>query len=179
MQLGFELKPIITDALVSAVNILISAAKTELKGQGHTLTGSLNNSFRFTITTLGDAIEASVYVADYAMILDKGVKKSRIPYGGRRKKSGAKTSKFIEALVGYWQKRGLSQAMAKRAAFATARKQKREGMPTRNSYSYSNNNRRKDWTKQALKSSKKDIMKALLIVKAFQGQLNMALNRTR
>jgi hypothetical protein len=39
--------------------------------------------------------------------------------------------------------RGLGDKEAMRAAFATAKVQKREGMPTSGSYAYSNNNERK------------------------------------
>jgi hypothetical protein len=152
------IEKLLTDKVRDAVFTLISASRGELIAQGHRLTGNLVNSFEQTITFVGGSIKAEVFVADYGLIIDGGVKPSRIPYN---RGSGARTSKYIEALIEYWRKRGLNELAAKRAAFATAAKQKQEGMPTRDSYRYSTNGRRLDWRKHASEASKDKILDAL------------------
>lgn len=152
------IEQLLTNKVKDAVFTLISASRGELIAQGHRLTGNLVNSFEQTIMFVSGSIKAEVFVADYGLIIDSGVKPSRIPYN---RGSGARTSKYIEALIEYWRKRGLNELNAKRAAFATAAKQKREGMPTRDSYRYSTNGRRLDWRKHATEASKDKIVEAL------------------
>jgi hypothetical protein len=141
---------------------LVGIAKKELQEQGHTLTGKLEKSLRVEISISLNSFVGKVYVSDYGIILDKGVKANKIPY---RKGSGAKTSKYIEALTKYFQLRGLDFKKAKGAAFATAHKQKieREGMPTRNSYRFASNGRRTGWIKRV--TMKSNINQSLKILK--------------
>jgi len=130
-----------------ALLYLVGIAKSELKAQGHRLTGNLERSLQYEVEKKLNTITGKIYIAEYGVILDKGVKPSRIPYS---KGSGAKTSEYIAGLTRFFELRGLDFKEAKGAAFATAYKQKiaREGMPTRNSYTFSSNGRRLDWSRQ-------------------------------
>jgi len=142
-----NIQQLITQNFERLLLFLISKAREELEAQGHKLTGSLERSLQFTIQGDLNKLIGSVYMADYGIYVDKGVKASRIPYS---KGSGAKTSKYIAGLTDFFIKRGLDFKRARGAAFATAKKQKREGMPTRSSYAYSKNGRRLDFSRQVV-----------------------------
>lgn len=115
---------------------LIEAIHRELREQGHYLTGELERSVQGTVTeTEGDATLVGTAL-DYGQILNKGVTAARIPFGGSNG-DGKGTSKYIQALIDYFKKRGLDDKEAMRAAFATAHKHKKEGMPTSTSKKHS------------------------------------------
>lgn len=117
----------INQILLIAANQISAALKKELRDQGHYLTGSLERSIVNREVITGDGYAVEGIANGYASILDTGTPAAKIPYNPG---SGAKTSKYIQALFEYWKLRGLSEKEAMRAAFATAMKQKREGMPT-------------------------------------------------
>lgn len=121
------------------MQVLQTAFREELKAQGHVNTGKLSDSITYNIELVSTAIIATMYMEEYGVPVDTGVSAANIPYRGR---SGAATSKYIQGLISYFQSKGLAETEAKRAAFATANKHKQEGMPTRNSFSYSSNGRR-------------------------------------
>lgn len=75
-------------------------------------------------------------INDYAIHIDKGVKPSRVPY---TEGSGAKTSKYIDALVDWIKiiKPSLSEKERLGFAFGIARKAKKEGHTTRGSFKFS------------------------------------------
>ena len=136
--------------------IILKLAR-ELIDQGHRHTGALIESMEGRVHGIKDGIEIVIKANKYAIYLDRGVKPSRIPY---RRGSGKKTSKYIEGLIAYFKKKGVADP--KGAAFATARKQKEEGMPTRNSYKYSRNGKRKNFIGDTMKKHGKHIEDQLL-----------------
>lgn len=143
---------IVEDNIEAALQYLIQQAREELAEQGHKLTGRLSNSFETAIEGLAtDCVTAKILQEDYALVLDKGIKRSRVPFSRRSGRGGK--SKYIEGLIDFFRKRGKSLKDAKSFAFATAMKAKyRTGHPTRPYYqgrSYSRNGRRTGWTKQA------------------------------
>jgi len=130
-------------AIIDAVlKVMIDKFKEELEKQGHKLTGRLINSLEAEVKVTENGITGYVMAEDYGLILNTGVPANKIPFNPG---SGAKSSKYIDALVRYFRLRGLSEKRAIRAAFATANKHKREGMPTKASYRFSQNGRRKGW----------------------------------
>ncbi len=131
---------------------MIADLKEELSSQGHILTGKLKESIDLMNVGLNAGnIEALVGLEDYYGILDKGVSSSRIPY---HPGSGRKSSKYIDALINFWMiKKGLGKEEATRAAFALARKHKKEGMPTQSSWAYSKNGRRMEFFTRTLDSN--------------------------
>jgi hypothetical protein len=118
--------------LADEISVLaISVVANEWRLQGHELTGSavkqMETMVRMEINTL--IIEG--FVPDYMAINNQGVPANRIPYYPG---SGRKTSKYIDGLIDYVQRRmGKSEKEAKGIAFAIASKHKKEGMPTKNS----------------------------------------------
>lgn len=134
-------------SLRSHINEILEFVKQELideyEAQGHKLSGALADQMKIEITTLTDGVMGIIFINDYYKYLDKGVSANRIPY---TQGSGKKSSKFIEGLIRFFQIRlNLSQDQAKGAAFATAQKMKKEGMPTRGSYAFSKNGKRTDF----------------------------------
>ena len=138
----------LVDAIKSAMADLQKRLIAELQAQGHSLTGSLAKSIAYEVTQDGSGITAVMTALDYGLVMEFGVPASRIPYGG--KGGGRGTSKYIQGLVRFFTLRGLGSREALGAAFATAKKHKREGMPTRGSYAFSANGRRTGFVRHTL-----------------------------
>lgn len=140
-----KLESIITAAMDDIRKLLIA----ELSAQGHRNTGALEKSLSYEVKREGDGIVAVMTAFEYGLYVEFGVPASRIPYTlGWRKRGG--NSKYIQGLVTFFSHKGLSPREALGAAFATARKHKREGMPTRGSYAFSSNGRRTGFTRNTL-----------------------------
>lgn len=139
----------IKKSLQKALDFLVDKIKQEIEDQGHKATGSLLESIETVIEETPDGFIGRILINDYAIILDKGVDRSRVPYS---RGSGRKTSKYIDALIEWIGviKPSLADSEKKSFAFAIAQKAKQEGHPTRNSFTYSKNGRRKEWSKYAI-----------------------------
>jgi len=116
---------------------------SEFEDQGHHLTGGWENSLRYSILSTGAETISTGTANFYGGIVNAGTSPDRIPYGGQP--TGAKTSKYIQGLKSFWMLRGLEENEALKAAFATAKKQRSEGMPTIGSYQFSNTGQRRDF----------------------------------
>ena len=146
-------KPIV-DALEDAMKHLQKELRKELKEQGHYLTGALHDSIEYRIFLRGaTVVVAEMMALDYGVILEVGVPAGRIPYSGtRRGWASGGTSKYIQGLIKFFQKRGLGEREAMSAAFATANVQRREGMPTNGSFAFSANGRRTGFVSETLEN---------------------------
>jgi hypothetical protein len=112
----------------------------ELSMQGHKATGSLIRSIDFNVTAFANALALEIEYLEYGRYVETGVSASRIPFG---RKTGAKTSKYIQALIEWIKVKRIASGMrAVGLAFGIAKKHKQEGMPTRGSYQFSSNGRR-------------------------------------
>jgi len=134
------------------IRTLILAFSRELINQGHRNTGSLINSLTGSFTKIKNGFDVSISGSKYAIYLDKGVTANRIPYSGR---GGGGKSKYIQALIAYFKQKGAVDPKA--AAFATANKHKKEGMPTRASYRFSNTGKRKGFINDAIQKNDEQI----------------------
>jgi hypothetical protein len=141
--------------LADEISLLaISVVANEWRLQGHELTGAavkqMETMVRMEINTL--IIEG--FVPDYMAINNQGVPSNKIPYYPG---SGRKTSKYIDGLIDYVQRRmGKSEKEAKGIAFAIASKHKKEGMPTKTSARFSKTGKRTGFIEIALdKNSQK------------------------
>lgn len=137
----------ISTALEAAMKKLQADLRQELKDQGHYLTGRLSNSIEYNIVEGFDKVTATIECEEYGLALEFGVPSGRIPYSPG---SGAGTSKYIQGLVTFFQKKGLQGREALGAAFATARAHKREGMPTRGSARFSKSGKRTGFASDVL-----------------------------
>lgn len=100
--------------------------KKELRDQGHYLTGALESSIKSKQTTAGGKSVVEMEALDYADDLFEGIAPEHIDQSD------------IAGLTKYAELRfGLSGKSAIKAAVAIARKHRKEGMPTQNSYKFS------------------------------------------
>lgn len=130
-----------------ALNYAIEQFRAELRNQGHRASGRLEESFTKVITIkLNDFAKGEILAEEYGEYLDRGVKPNRIRY------NPMVLIPWIRII-----KPGLSPSEQKSFAYAIKGKQEQEGMPTRNSYSYSRNGRRKAYKENALKGKDKEM----------------------
>lgn len=119
--------------------VMSRAIQDELKAQGHNNTGSLIRSFEVVVERKGSKITGGIKANFYLEFLNTGVRAANIPF---QRGSGRKSSKYIDSLIDYFRTKGLSAKESKSAAFATAVKHKREGMPTKASKRFSKTGKR-------------------------------------
>lgn len=123
----------------------------ELRQQGHVLTGALVESLEAQYEETAKGFILRFLANDYGGVLNNGIEPQNVPF---REGSGVKTSKVVQGLIGYVEKRmGLKGKRALGVAFAILKKWKKEGMPTQNSYKFSRNGRRKYWIDTVEKDS--------------------------
>lgn len=119
----------------------------ELRDQGHFLTGSLeasiNNSFRVEVMKKQYVLRG--FALDYSVDLDEG------------KSAGSRSLPSVEELRRYFLLRGLSPGEAEQAAVLTARRHKKEGMPTKASSRFSKTGERKNFIRRAWSSVEQKI----------------------
>jgi hypothetical protein len=134
----------VRNGLLLFLNEKIEIAREELRQQGHRVTGETERSFKAVVTKVGPYnYTGEIFVKTSAVILNFGVTAARVPYGGGR----AKTSLYIQALLNWAAnvRPELDDKERKSFVFAVAAKAKKEGHPTRGSYAFSKNGRRKKW----------------------------------
>lgn len=131
-------KALLKEAMQDVMQYLTGQLRKRVEKQGHRLTGKVIRTMEFTVDVQNGIVVGEVLMEYYAQFLERGVKANRIPFGGRTGRGG--TSKYIEALAAYFRQRGVPERESLRAAFATAHVHKREGMPTRASGRFSQDN---------------------------------------
>ena len=137
------------DIMREIMGFLQMKLREELAAQGHILTGRLSDSIDFQVSETSAGVVGLMMFEDYGVNIELGVSADKIPFTpGKRGKGGR--SRYIEGLISFWKKRGLSGREAIGAAFATATKHKREGMPTRSSYAFSRTGKRTGFVREVL-----------------------------
>lgn len=109
--------------------------KREFKAQGHSLTGAWERSLQGTVIDMGRAVILDGRMNQYGVYLELGVSASEIKHPLAKAR--------IDGLIRFWEAKGLDAEEAKKAAYATAIKHSKEGMPTAASYKHSENGKRK------------------------------------
>lgn len=130
---------------------LVRMLRDEIEMQGHRATGSLIDSVEGVVDATIDGFSTDILHNKYGIFQDKGVRAKNIPFSPG---SGKKTSQFITALANWVKLKRITSGLDKDvlgAAFAIAKKMKKEGMPTRGSYRFSKNGRRTGWLKYTTK----------------------------
>lgn len=109
--------------------------RQELRDQGHYLTGALDQSIADRYFQ-GDGATMVMEALDYISQVNEGIPASEIDLSDIR---------YLQGLADYAKKRfgARSEKQAFRIAFAIAKKHKKEGMPTLNSYQFSATGERK------------------------------------
>lgn len=150
------------DSEISRVaKFLVDTIGENLVRQGHKRTGKLLNSIEFVVVNNFRELGFDIYMEHYGAIVDKGVKAERIPFTIG---SGAKKSKYIEALIRWAKTFSFIQSHkeAKSFAFAVAMKHKKEGMPTQGSFRFSETGERTDFFTGVLEDNEDKITDMLL-----------------
>lgn len=125
-------------------------SKLERQGYGNKTSSKLQQSMEYEVKAVATLIVAEMYMEDYYIYVEKPTPAERIPFGGNGR-SGAKVSKYIQALFRFWKRRkGLSDKDALRASFATANIHKKEGRPSRGSLRYSKDGTRTGFIESTL-----------------------------
>lgn len=161
--------------------LVISGLTEELTQQGHVMTGALVKSIRIKTRVFLNGFEMQGSFFKYGAIIDRGTKAARIPFG---KKTGKKTSKYIQGLVNFVRKRRITSNKKKALgiAFAIAKTQaakpagKGEGMPTNGSVNakFTKNGRRLDWIDFGLGEINTKIFAKLASI--FEGQFEASID---
>ena len=151
------------DLIKQIADLVQKDFRNQVAAQGHKLTGNLSKSITYQIERIGGDYAIVFYIEEYGLILDKGVKASRIPFGGKSN-GAAKTSKYIQGLERYARLRYLVSAKeATRIAFAIANAHKYggNGMPTKASFRFSKTGKRTGFIDTTLKNIDKPIRQIL------------------
>lgn len=142
--------------IVEVMTDLRKELRQSQAAQGHRLTGKLEDSIDFEIEESPGEIVAKMYMENYGVFVEFGVSAGNIPYTpGNRGRGG--TSQYIQALINFFELRGLSGREAVGAAFGTATIHAREGMPTRRSARFSSTGERTGFVKTAIENQTKSI----------------------
>jgi len=150
--------------------LTVEALKIQYRLQGHRLTGKLEKSIEYKTQETLEGAKVLILMQDYGIVIDQGIKPSRIPYSGRG--SGARRSKYIEGLKDFAKKRfGVSIKKATSIAFAIASAHKREGLSTRNSRKFSKTGKRQGAISAALLDTRQEAEN--LIFRALQMSIEL------
>jgi len=121
--------------------LIVDELRRQYRLQGHNLTGKLIASIEDKVTLTVTGAKVQVLIVDYGVIINNGTPASRIPYTPGSGRGG--TSKYIQGLQNFARLRmGLNAREALSVAFAIAKKQSKEGMPTKGSFRFSKNGKR-------------------------------------
>jgi hypothetical protein len=140
---------------------IIEVIADEWIKQGHDMDGTAISKLFHTVEEYGEETIIKIWDGTdrgYMGILNKGVRADRIPYTLPSGRGG--TSKYIQGLIRFFKHQsrgGLSDEEAVRAAFATAAKHIKEGMPTRASAKYSRTGKRIDFVSDATRNIMKQV----------------------
>lgn len=131
---------------LNKVALLINKALIqELNDQGHRLTGALERSLSaFRVIDKSKETQLNGYALDYAQDLETGMPSSgKLP--------------SVAELQKYFVLRGLSANKALQAAILTARRQAKEGMPTKASSRFSKTGERKKFISRTWRSNEQKV----------------------
>lgn len=134
----------------------VEVLREELEGQGHRASGRLINSVEDVVAATLDGFNTDILHNSYGRYQNTGVSARRIPFSPG---SGKRTSQFINALAQWVKLKKFTSGLDKDilgAAFAIAKKMKKEGMPTSGAFKHSKNGRRTKWLFHSWKVFRKD-----------------------
>ena len=145
-------------------HVLSEALANEWEAQGHHMTGKIVKDIEYVTKQEANKITLSGMIYAYGNIQASGVNSDKIPFSGTAKRGQGTggISKYIQALKKYAEIRmNIPENKSLGVAFAIAKTQKKEGMPTRGSYTYSNTGKRTEWIEDAFKRDEDKITEAI------------------
>ena len=135
-------------AMIEVIEAGEKATKSELRAQGHYLTGRSEKSIEYKIERNDDSVTGILEGAEHLIYLNFGVRPENVRYP-------------ISVMVDYWKKRGLPEDEAVRAAWATRNKHRQEGIPTLASFRFSSTGERTGFISSALEKVLDDMGRIL------------------
>ena len=131
-------------------NFIIKALQMELIEQGHKATGNLVNSFEQRTLSLPNSLVLEILMDDYGVYVNNG-----------RQKGGKKVP--IDVLVAWIERKAIvsGDKKVKSLAFAIQQTIHKEGSPTKGSFRFSNNGRRKGFIDFVISEELNDIYNEL------------------
>lgn len=131
-------------------NFIIKALQMELIEQGHKATGNLVNSFEQRALSLPNSLVLEILMDDYGVYVNNG-----------RQKGGKKVP--IDVLVAWIERKAIvsGDKKVKSLAFAIQQTIHKEGSPTKGSFRFSNNGRRKGFIDFVISEELNDIYNEL------------------
>jgi len=130
--------------------LIIASLQKELIEQGHKATGNLVNSFEQRVIELPNSIVIEILMDEYGIYVNEG-----------RKSGGKKVP--INVLVDWIEKRAIASGdkEVKSLAFAIQQTIHKEGMPTKGSFKFTNNGRRKGFIDFVIDNELDEVYKEL------------------
>ena len=131
-------------------NFIIKALQMELIEQGHKATGNLVNRFEQRALSLPNSLVLEILMDDYGTYVNNG-----------RQKGGKKVP--IDVLVAWIERKAIvsGDKKVKSLAFAIQQTIHKEGSPTKGSFRFSNNGRRKGFIDFVISEELNDIYNEL------------------
>lgn len=120
------------DRIVQQMEGIYDKYIIELDKQGHIDTGKLASTGQIETQFIPLGIRSTLLLESYYEYLERRLDPQHIPF---QRGSGKKTSKLVQALFRYFQRKGATDFKA--ATFATINKWKKEGRPTKASLRFS------------------------------------------
>lgn len=113
--------------------------KNEVLEQGHKDTGKLINSMNYDIIEKGNIIEVMFTYAFYGRFVNDGVPASKVRYG-------------IEIIIDWAKRKGIIKSKKDYGiAYAIKATHQKQGIPSKGSFKFSKNGRRKDFQDHVIK----------------------------
>tara|TARA_Y100001937_G_scaffold81826_1_gene110701 strand:+ start:8605 stop:9096 length:492 start_codon:yes stop_codon:yes gene_type:complete len=130
--------------------LIIASLQKELIGQGHKATGNLINSFEQRVIELPNSIVIEILMDEYGIYVNEG-----------RKTGGKKVP--INVLVEWIERKAIASGdkEVKSMAFAIQNTIHKEGIPTKGSFKFSNNGRRKGFIDFVIDNELNDVYNEL------------------
>lgn len=145
--------------------VLNEVLMAEWEAQGHSMTGKVVKEIEYKVKQEANKIILSGFTYPYGNIIAAGVKPGKVPFRGTAKRGQGTggTSLYIQGLKNFVKQRMHIQDEKKclSIAFAIAKTQKNEGMPTYGSYRFSNTGKRMDWIEEAFRKNEGKIIEAI------------------
>lgn len=149
------------DKLIVLAEFLVDQFKKELEGQDHKASGDLESSLRYEINETGGGFEINFIALNYGRFLETGTTPHYVP---------------IDALIKWIEDKGIAfgDKEIKNMAFAIQKTIAQEGTPTKGSYSFTKNGRKKEWISFVANSSKPRIEAEILKAMSLTTSIRLA-----
>ena len=104
------------------------------------------------IVNMGDSKELLIFMNDYGLTVNDGIKANKVPYSPGSKRGGK--SRYIQGLIDFVKQKGLASGdkEAQSIAFAIAAVHKKEGIGTDKAKRFSKNGKRTGWIDDTLEN---------------------------